>query len=62
MADDFSSGKITPQLLKKLAALAELDGQNGSSLLNEIKRLRSRQVRKLHTLVLDDMRTDRLPS
>ncbi|KAF9137950.1 hypothetical protein BGX30_009749 [Mortierella sp. GBA39] len=43
--DDFSSGKITPQLLKKLAGLAELDGQNGFSLLNEIKRLRSRQTK-----------------
>ncbi|KAH7044796.1 hypothetical protein BKA57DRAFT_467930 [Linnemannia elongata] len=49
-ADDFSSGKITPQLLKKLAALAELDGQNGSSLLNEIKLLRSRQTETERTL------------
>ncbi|KAG9065154.1 hypothetical protein KI688_002476 [Linnemannia hyalina] len=44
-ADDFSSGKITPQLLKKLAGLAELDGHNGFSLLNEIKRLRTRQTK-----------------
>lgn len=37
-------------MLKKLAALAELDGQNGSSLLNEIKRLRSRQTETERTL------------
>ncbi|KAF9929930.1 hypothetical protein FBU30_001089 [Linnemannia zychae] len=41
--EDFSSGKITPQLLKKLAAMVEADSHNGSALLNEIKRLRSRQ-------------------
>lgn len=40
-------------MLKKLAALAELDGQNGSSLLNEIKRLRSRQTKTERTLYAD---------
>ncbi|KAG0321799.1 hypothetical protein BGZ97_010361 [Linnemannia gamsii] len=48
--DDFSSGKITPQLLKKLAALAESDVQSGSTLLNEIKRLRSRQTKTERSL------------
>jgi hypothetical protein len=57
--DDFSSGKITPQLLKKLAALAESDVQSGSTLLNEIKRLRSRQVSTSPTTRLDDVLRDR---
>ncbi|KAF8946218.1 hypothetical protein BGZ47_001040 [Haplosporangium gracile] len=52
-AEDFSSGKITPQLLKKLAALAESDCQNGSFLLNEIKRLRSRQTKTERSLYED---------
>ncbi|KAG0298624.1 hypothetical protein BGZ96_009698 [Linnemannia gamsii] len=51
--DDFSSGKITPQLLKKLAALAESDGQSGSSLLDEINRLRSRQTKTERSLYED---------
>ncbi|KAK3846943.1 MAG: hypothetical protein J3R72DRAFT_471240 [Linnemannia gamsii] len=51
--DDFSSGKITPQLLKKLAALAESDGQSGSTLLSEIKRLRSRQTKTERSLFED---------
>jgi len=43
-SEDYSSGKITPQLLMKLAALAETDNQEGGTLLSEIKRLRERQV------------------
>lgn len=45
--EDYSNGKITPQLLKRLAAIAETDSQEGGTLLNEIKRLRERQVNDL---------------
>lgn len=44
VAEDYSNGKITPQLLKKLAAIAEADAQEGGTLLGEIKRLQERQV------------------
>ncbi|KAF9897846.1 hypothetical protein BX616_004889 [Lobosporangium transversale] len=49
--EDFSTGKITPQLLKALASVAEADTQQGGLLLDEIKRLKEKQLnieRSLH--------------
>ncbi|KAF9180641.1 hypothetical protein BGZ51_006068 [Haplosporangium sp. Z 767] len=43
ISEDYSSGKITPQLLKRLASIAETDAQEGGPLLWEIKRLQERQ-------------------
>ncbi|KAF9998727.1 hypothetical protein BGZ65_005800 [Modicella reniformis] len=48
--EDYSNGKITPQLLKKLATIAETDNQEGCTLLNEIKRLRERQMKMERSL------------
>ncbi|KAI8358792.1 hypothetical protein B0O80DRAFT_423825 [Mortierella sp. GBAus27b] len=47
-AEDFKDGKITRQLLKKVVAIAEADSQGGGILLNEIKRLRERQIKAEH--------------
>ncbi|KAF9172533.1 hypothetical protein BGX21_010757 [Mortierella sp. AD011] len=43
--EDYSNGKITPQLLKRLASIAESDAQQGGALLKEIKVLRERQIK-----------------
>ncbi|KAI7832423.1 hypothetical protein BC939DRAFT_435461 [Gamsiella multidivaricata] len=48
--EDYSSGKITPQLLKRLAAISENDAQQGGTLLNEIKRLKERQLKTERSL------------
>ncbi|KAF9434299.1 hypothetical protein BGZ76_008240 [Entomortierella beljakovae] len=48
--EDYSNGKITPQLLKKLAALAESDAQQGGVLLKEIRMLRERQMKAERSL------------
>jgi len=45
-SEDYSNGKVTPQLLKRLADLAEKDTREGRPLFSEIQRLRERQVRK----------------
>ncbi|KAF9423915.1 hypothetical protein BGZ94_008147 [Podila epigama] len=42
--EDYSNGKITPQLLKKLASLAEEDANNGGKLWAEINRLKELQI------------------
>ncbi|KAI1319002.1 hypothetical protein EDD11_005200 [Mortierella claussenii] len=42
--EDFSNGKITPQLLKALAALAETDTQQGGILQKEISKLKQQQL------------------
>ncbi|KAF9313899.1 hypothetical protein BG003_004711 [Podila horticola] len=41
--EDFSNGKITPQLLKRLAALAEKDASEGGKLWAELNRLQEQQ-------------------
>ncbi|KAI9238433.1 MAG: hypothetical protein BYD32DRAFT_435722 [Podila humilis] len=41
--EDFSNGKITPQLLKRLAALAEKDASEGGKLWAELNRLKEQQ-------------------
>ncbi|KAF9334479.1 hypothetical protein BG006_002084 [Podila minutissima] len=41
--EDFSNGKITPQLLKRLAALAEMDASEGGKLWAELNRLKEQQ-------------------
>ncbi|KAF9956258.1 hypothetical protein BGZ72_002877 [Mortierella alpina] len=51
--EDYSSGKITPQLLKRLAAIAEADAQEGGTLLGEIKRLQERQMSMERSLFED---------
>ncbi|KAF9563030.1 hypothetical protein EC968_005023 [Mortierella alpina] len=53
VTEDFSNGKITPQLLKRLAAIAEADAQGGGTLLNEIKRLHERQINMEKSLFED---------
>ncbi|KAF9358092.1 hypothetical protein BGX26_002513 [Mortierella sp. AD094] len=45
VAEDYSNGKITPQLLKRLASIVESDAQQGGALLKEIKVLRERQIK-----------------
>ncbi|KAF9359126.1 hypothetical protein BGX34_008535 [Mortierella sp. NVP85] len=52
-SEDYSSGKITPQLVMRLAALAETDSQEGGTLLSEIKRLRERQMKAERSLFED---------
>lgn len=52
-AEDFKDGKITRQLLKKVVAIAEADSQGGGILLNEIKRLRERQMKMERSLFED---------
>ncbi|KAG0345644.1 hypothetical protein BG004_003390 [Podila humilis] len=42
--EDFSHGRITPQLLKRLAALVEEDSQHHHPLLNELNRLKEKQM------------------
>ncbi|KAG0047301.1 hypothetical protein BGZ83_007631 [Gryganskiella cystojenkinii] len=43
--EDYSNGKVTPQLLKRLADLAEKDSKEGGGvLLSEVKRLKERQL------------------
>ncbi|KAI8605608.1 hypothetical protein EDD21DRAFT_440195 [Dissophora ornata] len=42
--EDYSNGKITPQLLKRLATIAEMDAQGGGTLLTEISSLREKQI------------------
>ncbi|GJJ75300.1 hypothetical protein EMPS_07658 [Entomortierella parvispora] len=42
--EDYSNGKVTPQLLKRLADLAEKDSREGNTLFSEIMRLRERQL------------------
>ncbi|CAO3565611.1 unnamed protein product [Mortierella alpina] len=53
VVEDFSNGKITPQLLKRLAAIAEADAQEGGTLLDEIKRLQERQIKMEKSLFED---------
>ncbi|KAF9285545.1 hypothetical protein BGZ68_003771 [Mortierella alpina] len=53
VAEDYSNGKITPQLLKRLAAIAEADAQEGGTLLGEIKRLQERQIKVEKSLFED---------
>ncbi|KAF9200126.1 hypothetical protein BGZ49_009663 [Haplosporangium sp. Z 27] len=48
--EDYSNGKITPQLLKRLASIAESDAQQGGTLLKEIKALRERQIKTERSL------------
>ncbi|KAF9993631.1 hypothetical protein BGZ79_001672 [Entomortierella chlamydospora] len=45
VVEDYSNGKITPQLLKRLASIAESDAQQGGALLKEIKVLREKQIK-----------------
>ncbi|KAG0087300.1 hypothetical protein BGZ92_007436 [Podila epicladia] len=54
--EDFSNGKITPQLLKRLAALAEKDTNEGGKLWAELIRLKEQQQameRKLEIMGVD---------
>ncbi|KAF9987862.1 hypothetical protein BGZ75_010341 [Mortierella antarctica] len=53
VVEDYSNGKITPQLLKRLAAIAEADAQEGGTLLREIKRLQERQIKMENSLFED---------
>lgn len=51
--EDFSNGKITPQLLKRLAALAEKDASEGGKLWAELNRLKEQQQRTERKLYED---------
>ncbi|KAF9962353.1 hypothetical protein BGZ70_008070 [Mortierella alpina] len=53
VVEDFSNGKITPQLLKRLAAIAEADAQEGGTLSGEIRKLQERQIKVEKSLFED---------